>query len=197
MEKILNDFFAKWGLGDKEKKRLPLLLGALGLGICLLALSSWLPGQAAGGAAGYGENAPPAEEQAAEPAAGSEQELEQKLAAVLSRIRGAGEVEVSLTFAKSGQTEYAVNASTTLRTTEEQDEGGGSRSTTEQTSTDTLVLAENNNKPLAVQSQMPEVQGVLVVAEGGDDPTVCRALSEALQNLLGIAAHKIVICPMQ
>lgn len=196
MEKLIKDFFAKWGLGDKEKRRLPLLLGMLGLGVFLLAVSSRPLPRAAeeqtawdGGdlAAEGAEQAPPR----------AEEELEQKLAAVLSRIKGAGEVAVSLTFAQSGRTEYAVNASTTLRTTEEEDEAGGSRSTTEQTRTDTLVLAEKEGRPLAVQSLMPEVQGVLVVAEGGNSPTVCREISAALQNLLGIAAHKIVVCPMQ
>lgn len=195
MEKLLNEFFAKWGLGDKEKKRLPLLLGVLLLGICLMAVSARLPKSPAAGAESYAENAPP--EEAGQTAPSDEQQLEDKLAEILSHIRDAGEVRVSLTFADSGQTEYAVNASTTMRTTEEQSEDGSSRSTTEQTNTDTLVLAENSNKPLAVQSRMPEVQGVLVVAQGGGSPAVCREISAALQNLLGIAAHKIVICPMQ
>ena len=47
---------------------------------------------------------------------------------------------------------------------------------------------------LRVQQSMAEVQGVLVVAEGGDNPAVRAQIAEALQNLLAVPAHKIVIC---
>lgn len=187
MEKLWRDFCARWGLSMREKRRVPLLLGALVVGLLMMGLSQ---GIGSTGQSMYSENAPPVEVVAPKSA---EVELEERLSVVLSRIRGAGQVEVSLTFADSGEVEYAVNASTTLRVTEEQ--GADTvRSTTEETRTDNLVLTDGNSAPLAVQSRSAEVQGVLVVAEGGDDPTVCHAISEALQNLLDVGAHKIVIC---
>lgn len=187
MEKLWQDFCVRWGLGDKEKRRVPLLIGALAVGLLLMGVSQGIGGRES---SVYSENAPPVEV-AAEPS--EEAELEERLSAVLSRIKGAGEVEVSLTFAASGEVEYAVNASTTLRVTEEEGDASN-RSTTEETRTDNLVLTDGNSVPLAVKSKSAEVQGVLVVAEGGDNPAVCRAISEALQNLLDVGAHKIVIC---
>lgn len=181
------------GLRDKEKRRIWQLGGLLLLGLLLMGTSAWL---SAGSADAQPNGA--ALDMAAAPAGGAalspEAELEQRLAAVLSRIQGAGRVSVSVTFARSAQTEYAINASTTVRTTDETTEGGQTRSTREQTSTDNLVLADGKGGPVMVQQSMAEVQGVLVVAEGGDNPAVRAQIAEALQNLLAVPAHKIVIC---
>ncbi len=190
MEQMKPEFLAKLGLGGKEKRRLAGLLLLLAAGLTLLGLSSLL-GQ---------RDRPGGAEQTAQPqitAAAEVDEaaaLEQKLAAILSRIRGAGEVSVAVTFGSSGRTDYAVNASTTLRTTEEND-AGGSRRTTEETRRDDMVLAAGNADPVAVQQSGPQVQGVLVVAAGADDPAVCGQITAALTNLLDVPPHKIVICP--
>lgn len=182
------------GLRDKEKRRIWQLGGLLLLGLLLMGTSAWL----SAGPTDAQPNAAALDMAAAAPAGGAalspEAELEQRLAAVLSRIQGAGRVSVSVTFARSAQTEYAINASTTVRTTDETTEGGQTRSTREQTSTDNLVLADGNGGPVMVQQSMAEVQGVLVVAEGGDNPAVRAQIAEALQNLLAVPAHKIVIC---
>lgn len=175
------------GLRDKEKRRLGLLGGLLVLGLLLMGASGWLTAFSPGEAPDANVNLPEAELSA-------EAELEGRLAAVLSRIRGAGEVRVSVTFARSAQAEYAVNASTTVRSTEETTAGGQQRSISEQTSSGSLVLADGNGEPVLVQQSMAEVQGVLVVAQGGGDPTVRAQIAEALQNLLAVPAHKIVIC---
>ncbi len=186
------EFWEKLGLRDKEKRRACLLGGLLVVGMLLMGASSGAP-------LGFGTAAPVMADanvnmdQADRPQRLSpEDEREQERAAILSRIEGAGEVSVSLTFAKSAQTEYAVNASTTLRSTQEATDGGQTRSVTEQTSTGELVMSDS--APVAVQESMAQVQGVLVVASGADKPRVCAQISEALQNLLALPAHKIVIC---
>ena len=56
------------------------------------------------------------------------------------------------------------------------------------------MLADGNGGPVILQQTMAEVQGVLVVAEGGGSPAVRAQIAEALQNLLAVPAHKIVIC---
>jgi stage III sporulation protein AG len=184
----------KLGLANADKKRILQLLAVLVCGLLLMAFSSYFS-ERGGNVSVEGTVARQisAEGQVVS-IYGAEEALEDRLSRILSRIEGAGEVSVSLTFARSGETEYAVNASTTMRTTEEN--GSGTlRSTTEQTSTDSLVLADGNGSPVTVRETMPEVQGVLVVAEGGDNAAVCSQISTALQNLLAIPAHKIVICP--
>lgn len=177
------------GLRDKEKRRIWQLGGLLLVGLLLMGSSAWL---STGQNDAVSSDLPTVAASAA--ALSPEAELEQRLAAVLSRIQGAGQVSVSLTFARSAQTEYAINASTTVRTTDETTDSGQKRSTREQTSSDNLVLADGKGGPVMVQQSMAEVQGVLVVAEGGDNPNVRAQIAEALQNLLAVPAHKIVIC---
>ena len=51
-------------------------------------------------------------------------------------------------------------------------------------------------KPYVSETMEPEVSGVLVVAEGGDDPVTVREITEAVQALFGIEAHKIKVMKM-
>ncbi len=46
------------------------------------------------------------------------------------------------------------------------------------------------------QKSYPEVEGVFVVSQGGDDSSVKLAITEAIQALFGIDVHKIKIVKM-
>mgnify|MGYP003297434133 FL=1 len=46
------------------------------------------------------------------------------------------------------------------------------------------------------QNAYPEVEGVFVVSQGGDDSSVKLAITEAIQALFGIDVHKIKIVKM-
>lgn len=185
-------FLDKLGLQNAGRRRLGLLTAVLALGLLLMGLSAMMeqPRTAAVMADAVSDSGV-----AAVTASSPEAELEGRLRNILGCIDGVGRVDVTLTFARGAETEYAVNASTTMRTTEESDPEGQSRSVVEQTSSDSLVLLDGDGSPVAVRQSMAEVQGVLVVAQGGDDPAVCAQISTALQNLLDVPAHKIVICP--
>ncbi len=123
--------------------------------------------------------------------------LERRLVSILERIEGAGRVDVRLTFSVGERTEYAVNSNISERQTDENggsDGGGEQRRVTERTTSETMVLP-GNGEPVVVQQSGAKVQGVLVVADGGSDAAVCARISAALQNLLAVPAHKIIICP--
>ena len=40
---------------------------------------------------------------------------------------------------------------------------------------------------------VPEIEGMVIAADGGDDPVVVKNLTEAVQALFGVEAHKIKI----
>lgn len=48
----------------------------------------------------------------------------------------------------------------------------------------------------SAQNTYPEVEGVFVVSQGGDDSSVKLAITEAIQALFGIDVHKIKIVKM-
>lgn len=124
-----------------------------------------------------------------------EEALATKIATVLEGMVGVGQVQVSVTFAQSGQAEYASDKNHVTRTIEEQGEEGTVSLTNETTESSTLVLAENGGQPVLTSQEMPEIQGVLVVAEGAEQVAVKEALSQAVEGLLGISPHRIVIMP--
>ncbi len=43
---------------------------------------------------------------------------------------------------------------------------------------------------------MPEIEGVVVVAQGGGEPTVVSEITSAIEALLGVPAHKIKVLKM-
>lgn len=110
--------------------------------------------------------------------------LERRLEQALSQISGAGEVSVVLTLKETPRQVVAQDGSAT--------EGGA------QTSRElTTVLASGGSgvqEPVLLQQLSPAYQGALVVAQGGSDPGVRLALSEAVSALTGLGADKISIC---
>lgn len=54
----------------------------------------------------------------------------------------------------------------------------------------------DNSFTYTTQNTYPEVEGVFVVSQGGDDSSVKLAITEAIQALFGIDVHKIKIVKM-
>lgn len=106
--------------------------------------------------------------------------LEERLEKALSQIEGAGEVQVVLTL-KEGPRQVLA---------QEGKVGENSHETTTVLSTPSSGVKE----PVTVQELGPSYQGALVVAQGGDDPQVRLALSQAVSALTGLGADKITIC---
>lgn len=131
--------------------------------------------------------------------AAAEETLEARLRSILSRIEGAGEVEVRVTLARGPVYEYAVNTNTNDRRVEEADNNGGRRVTTEKGAEEQLVMRQvgGGQEPVIVRQTKPEVQGVLVLAQGAADPLVRARLSQAVQTLLGVAPHQVAVLPRE
>lgn len=55
---------------------------------------------------------------------------------------------------------------------------------------------QDNSFTYTTQNTYPEVEGVFVVSQGGDDSSVKLAITEAIQALFGIDVHKIKIVKM-
>ena len=64
-------------------------------------------------------------------------------------------------------------------------------STKETRSTKTEVIKSDGNEALIVKEELPEVRGVLIVAEGAGNIRVKMELLEAAKTLLGVSADKV------
>lgn len=114
---------------------------------------------------------------------------------ILSRIEGAGKVEVSISLASDGSKTYACNTRSEKNTIEERDPKGSSKTTSqENTSHD---LAVSGGTPLLLENRAPEVLGVLVVADGAVDARVRERLMNATATLLNVPSHKVRVMPRE
>ncbi|SHF58347.1 stage III sporulation protein AG [Desulfofundulus australicus DSM 11792] len=185
------------------RRQLGLLGGLVALGVLLLVLGSISPPGKDGVPAGE-ENNRAVQESPAKQGDGStmarqEAALEAKLREMLAQVEGAGEVKVTVRLASSSREEYAVNTTTGRKTTEEKDQAGGTRVTSEDTGSDQLVLIRSGQGevPVVEQEIAARVAGVLVVADGAEDPLVKARLFEAVQVALGVEPQKILVLPRQ
>lgn len=51
--------------------------------------------------------------------------------------------------------------------------------------------------PYIIQETMPEIEGIVIVAQGGDDARIAQMLSEASQALFNVPAHKVAVLKMK
>ena len=100
--------------------------------------------------------------------------MENRLIQVLEQVQGVGTAEVFLTC--EGTQEKVVEKDET-ETVYERDSRG-------------------NQTPYVSSEIYPKVTGVLVVAQGGDDPVVVQNIQEAVQVLFQVEAHKIKVMKM-
>ena len=82
-------------------------------------------------------------------------------------------------------------------TTEEGDDGN--RSSVEKVQEESTVYTQDGNGgrvPYVIEEMEPQIQGILVVAEGGDNSQVVQNITEAVMALFGVEAHKIKVMKM-
>lgn len=192
----------KCGVAFKETRLVQpraVWLGAIGVLLLLcggLFDGSWTAPAARQEEAPRAANLPQTAAPAGE-AASEERALEEKLAALLSKVRGAGRVSVSVTLADGGAQRHAENTTKETKTVEEKDTSGGVRTTSESKESVQVLLRKDSgaDRPVTVMRTRPQVQGVLVVAEGAGDSAVKARLTEAVRTGLGVASYKIEVLP--
>lgn len=111
-------------------------------------------------------------------------DIEKRLEKILSGIKGAGNVEVMVVFKDDGREDIAMNR-------EYSKDGEGSVKSGE-----TAVMTSGRNAVI-VQKNLPQVQGVIVTAEGAADEKVRENLKNAVAAALPVAYHRIEVLEME
>lgn len=122
-------------------------------------------------------------------------EMEAKAESLLSGVSGAGQVKVMITLRASSEQVVEKDMPVTRSQTSEQDSQGGSRMVSEFATEDATVYRKGNGyeEPYVVKTLSPSVEGVVVVAEGAGNGEVSKNLSEAVQILFGVEAHRVKV----
>lgn len=116
--------------------------------------------------------------------------LENKIAGILTRINGAGDVSVLITFDGRISYEYATE-SEEITTSNSISNGTNTKTTTNEK----IIIVNQNGKsgPLIVKEIYPPVSGVVVVSKGASNVAVRLNIISAVETALGISANKIMV----
>ncbi|MGN1146936.1 MAG: stage III sporulation protein AG [Lachnospiraceae bacterium] len=124
--------------------------------------------------------------------------LEEKLEDLLEKMEGAGKVKVIITLRSSVEKIVEKDAPVVRSNTTEADSEGGTRTVNTMDAGESTVYTSEGNleEPYVVKIISPEVEGVLVLAEGAGSGTVSKDISDAVQVLFDIEAHRVKVIKM-
>lgn len=124
----------------------------------------------------------------------SERETEERLKSVLSCIRGAGKVEVMITYDTGAQIVPAMSTDTQTGITQSAESVTENRT---ESSRPVTVSQGGGNEALVLTEKQPIVRGVIVIAEGAADIAVRINLQNAVRTVLGIELSCIEVFEMK
>lgn len=126
------------------------------------------------------------------------EKLEARLEEILSQVEGAGEVKVMITLRETRELVVEMEETRDWQETREEDSGGGSREIyREQKQENALYTSQKGDgSPLIIKEKYPKVEGAVVLAQGAGRAGIRGELTEAVQALLGLEAHKVKVLKM-
>ena len=127
-------------------------------------------------------------------------ELEERLESLLASMEGVGNVKVMVTLDSSREQVVEKDIPSTMDTTKETDSTGGSREVINSRQEETTVYVTDsagNKTPYVSKIREPSIEGVTVVAQGGGNAVIQKNITEVIQALFGIEAHKIKVVKMK
>lgn len=161
----------------KGEKALKIIVFLGILGIALIMVSEFWP---------KGEKASQSAAEASYDAQAFQQEMEGKLEQLLSEISGVGKAKVMLTV--SSTEEYVYAEEVKQSGTDETDR------TSSQSENKYVILDSGEEKEALVKKVMnPQINGVVIVCEGGGSAKVCESIYRTVSTVLGIPINKIYV----
>lgn len=123
---------------------------------------------------------------------------EKRLTEALANVAGVGRVEVMITLKSSREAVVERETPVSRSATNETDSQGGSRVISQVETGDSVVYRSEGteSEPFVIKTLTPEIEGVLVVAEGAGNGTVNRTVTAIVQALFGVEAHKVSVVKM-
>lgn len=123
--------------------------------------------------------------------------LERRLEDTLSQISGVGAVQVMITLKATQELVLEKDQQTQSSSTTEEDSQGGSRFSHQiSRSESTVYHSSGNNEPYVVKTLLPQVEGVVVVAQGAGTGTINKSITDVVQALFDVEAHKVKVVKM-
>lgn len=123
-------------------------------------------------------------------------ELEQKLEQLLGQVEGVGQVQVMITLKSSSETVVNKDISQSESSSQRPGtDGTGEQEAQSQSEEETVLVedSEGNQTPYVIKEMEPEIAGIVVICDGGDDPVVVSNITSAAEVLFSVSAHKVKV----
>ncbi len=124
-----------------------------------------------------------------------EEQLESRVKKILKSVDGVGQVEVMIVLKSSKEKILRVDKNTSDSSTDEKDSSGGTRKITSKEQQESTILTGSgeNTAPIVEKEISPEIEGIIISAQGGGSPTVKAEISSAMEALFNLPPHKIKV----
>ena len=187
------------GLKKLDKKTIINIAGALILGVILLVMSSSIfkPGGQKNDT--DTENTVTSISPSIDRDFSYEAVLEKRMEDALSQIDGAGRVKVLLTLSYGREIVVAEDKTSNESITKDTDTQGGGRITESSNIEEKTIIVTGKDgvsAPLVLREVQPKIEGVVIIAEGGDNVFVKQALTSAAEAVLGLDMAKVQVFKM-
>ncbi|MCA1030691.1 stage III sporulation protein AG [Bacillus timonensis] len=126
-----------------------------------------------------------------------EDRYENQLKEALETIVGVGDVTVVVNVNATETKVLEKNTVTQSQRTEEEDREGGKRSVEDLSKDEQVVFIRTGEQeaPIIIKIEKPEIRGVLVVAKGADNIQIKKMVVEAVTRLLDVPSHRVSVLP--
>jgi stage III sporulation protein AG len=119
-------------------------------------------------------------------------ELESDIKEAVKNITGSKNISVVITLESSVRYSYA----------DQREKSSANKTESEQQSTQndlkesyiTIKTSDGGEQALLVTAKMPEIRGVAIVCEGGDDEIIAEKIKNAVTAAFGITSKRVYIC---
>ena len=124
--------------------------------------------------------------------------LEEQLEEALEGMEGVGRVTVMITLQASEELVVEKDEPISRTNTTETDSSGGNRVTAQYESSESTIYStdDSGSEPYVVKRILPRIEGVLVVAQGAGSGDINKSITEIVEALFDIEAHKIKVVKM-
>lgn len=126
-------------------------------------------------------------------------EMERRLEVILKKVDGIGQVEVMITAKGSKEKVTLKDSPFTQDSTSETDAQGGTRTGSNVHREEETVMMQSGSgatSPYVIKELEPDIEGVLVIAQGAKDAKIISEINSAIQVLFDVPAHKIKVMKM-
>ena len=126
--------------------------------------------------------------------------MEARLKNILKKVDGIGQVEVMITLKTSKEKVPLKDNPYTDENITESDRAGGRRSSKNYRSEEKTVMLDQRDgdaSPYVLKEMEPKLEGVLVLAEHGENVRITKEIIDAVQVLFDVPSHKIKVMKMQ